>query len=341
MLGILAFLGYSHYQTQISKSLSLQEDIKITIKPGSNIQNISSTLKDSGVLDSSTFFELYLRLNPEEATKIKAGDFLITKNMTVLDIVSTIQKNPINTEDVLVLIQEGLRYDEIADIIETKFSEVAVKNFSKSEFIDIAEDPDSTQFNPEVQNFLDEYKPKGKNLEGFLYPETYYFAKDASAKEIIERQILQLKNSLKSTDYEAIESSNYSFYEILNVAGMIEREAFTSEEKPEIADIIYKRLEQGVNGVKLLQIDATILYQAKDWKGNVFLLKNTDGPFNTYTRAGLPPTPISNPGVDSILAAIYPKDNPYFFYLHDSEGNIHYGKNVTEHNANVRKYINN
>jgi len=120
---------------------------------------------------------------------------------------------------------------------------------------------------------------------------------------------------------------------------MIERETFTDDEKSQIADIIYKRLEQGVNGVKLLQIDATLLYIAKDWKADAFSLKGSDDLYNTYKYPGLPPTPIANPGIVSIQGAIYPERNDYLYYIHDDNGVVHFAKTLSEHNENVRKYL--
>lgn len=335
------FLGYSYYQTNLESPLPVSEVMVITIKPGSSVTQISDQLESEGIVDNARVFELYLKLNPEEASAIKAGNFTIQPGISIKELVTILQDASTNTDDVTVLIQEGLRYDEIADILDKTFEKVQGSEFSKSEYINIVENPDQATFSSDVETFLNTYKPAGKNLEGFLYPETYFFAKDSTANEIIQKQISELNDSLDQDDYRAISQGDYSFYEILTVASMLEREAFTSEEKPLIADVIYKRLETGINGVKLLQIDATLLYQSKDWDGNVVLLKQTDGPYNSYTRAGLPPTPISNPGVDSILAAIYPETNPYYFYLHDSDGVIHFGTNQSEHDSNVRKYINN
>lgn len=334
-------LAYSYYQSRLDASLPVTEVKVITINPGTSVSQISDQLETDGIIENDRVVELYLRLNPELASGIKAGNFAIEPGTTIKSLVAMLQDPSANRDDVSILIQEGLRYDEVANILSETYVQIPESKFSKSEYLRMVENPDSQNFSSGVQTFLKTYKPDGKNLEGFLYPETYFFAKDATAKEILETQIATLEDSLNEEDYTAIENNGYDYYEVLTVASMIEREAFTSDEKPQIADVIYKRLENGVLGVKLLQIDATILYQAKDWKGNVFLLKNEDGPYNTYTRTGLPPTPISNPGVDSILAAIYPKSNPYYFYLHDSEGNIHFAVTNAEHDSNVSRYINN
>jgi UPF0755 protein len=242
-----------------------------------------------------------------------------------------------NKEDIKVTIPEGLRYDEIINIIAKAFKTDI--NFDKDEITNIVEEPDEYTFTTKVQAFLDEYKPEGKNLEGFLYPDTYYLAKDSTSKQIVEKLITTLSSKLTSVDLSTVKSSKYTLYEILTIASMLERETITTEEQPMVADVIFKRLEEGIQGVRLLQIDATIAYPYKDWSINVFPLLKKDTPYNTYMRPGLTPTPIANPGITTIKASIYPKENNYFYYIHDKQGIIHYAENLGQHEANIAEYL--
>lgn len=341
-LGLIGgLLGFSYYKSSLDNSFALEDDKIFTIESGDGVNLIIDNLVKEGIIENKQILMIYLKLNPEVARNFKAGDFIVEKDSNLLELVETFQDASANREDIAVLIQEGLRYDEIADILDKAYSEIPESKFTKSDYIAIAEQPDNYEFSTKVSEFLTQYKPPTKNLEGFLYPETYYFSKSATARDVIDKQIFTLTEKLSNEDYLELEESKYSLYEHLNIASMIEREAFSSDEKADIAGVIIKRLENGVDGVKLLQVDATLLYQAKDWKANPFLIKNVDGPYNTYTRTGLPPTPISNPGIDSLKASLYPNSNNYYFYLHDSDGNIHFAENVSKHNANVRKYINN
>lgn len=341
-LGLIgALLGFSYYNSTLDSSLSLDQDKIFTIESGDSVEKILENLEKEGVVKNKEVLMIYLKLNPDVASNFKAGTFIIDKDTNLLALTETFQDASTNRDDIAVLIQEGLRYDEIAEILETAYSDIPESKFIKSEYISISENPDDYQFTEKSENFLSDYKPSTKSLEGFLYPDTYYFSKTATAQDIIEKQISTLSEKISTSDYGVITGSDYSLYEHLIVASMIEREAFSSDEKADIADVMFKRLENGIQGVKLLQIDATLLYQAKDWKANPFLIKDVDGPYNTYKRAGLPPTPISNPGIDSLRASLYPNSNTYYFYLHDSDGNIHFAEDASEHNANVRKYINN
>jgi UPF0755 protein len=341
-LGLIgALLGFSYYNSTLDSSLSLDQDKIFTIESGDSVEKILENLEKEGVVKNKEVLMIYLKLNPDVASNFKAGTFIIDKDTNLLALTETFQDASTNRDDIAVLIQEGLRYDEIAEILETAYSDIPESKFMTSEYISISENPDDYQFTEKSENFLSDYKPSTKSLEGFLYPDTYYFSKTATAQEIIEKQISTLSEKISTSDYGVITGSDYSLYEHLIVASMIEREAFSSDEKADIADVMFKRLENGIQGVKLLQIYATLLYQAKDWKANPFLIKDVDGPYNTYKRAGLPPTPISNPGIDSLRASLYPNSNTYYFYLHDSDGNIHFAEDASEHNANVRKYINN
>jgi UPF0755 protein len=232
-----------------------------------------------------------------------------------------------------------MRFDEIADVFTKQFGKESKTNFSRNEFVTICVTPDAVQFSAPVQNFLKQYKPIGRGLEGFVFPDTYFFNTTATAKDVVDKMISTLIAKLSSDDLTHIANSKYTFYQTLTVASIIEREAFTNLEKPDIADVFYKRLEEGVDGVRLLQVDAALLYSAKDWKADAFKLKSIDTPYNTYIHPGLTPTPISNPGIAAIRAAINPNPNPYFFYVHDKNGVVHFAKTLAEHNQNVRQYL--
>ncbi len=339
ILALGVFAANYWYNNAITSPNGADKSARVfEVVAGDNIEVIAANLVKSGILREKDAFLIYAKFNPDLVAKIQAGYFEIAAANTIEEIMVILQKAK-DKEDVRVTIPEGLRYDEVAEIISNAFANEAEKKFIKERFEEIVKNPDASALAGSAKEFLNKFKPAGKSLEGYLYPDTYMFSKDATAEMVIEKMINTLSLRLSREDIYVIENSNYSFYDLLNIAAMIERESFAVSEDAMIADVIFKRLEKGVNGVKLLQIDATLLYPAKDWKANAFALKSVDNPYNTYMYPGLPPTPIANPGIDAIKAAIYPESNDYYYYIHDKTGKIHFAKTYGEHLNNVNKYL--
>jgi UPF0755 protein len=164
------------------------------------------------------------------------------------------------------------------------------------------------------------------SLEGKLFPDTYLVPVYYTAAQIVDLMTKNFATKVGSITKEQ-----------LILASLVERETRVGEEKNVVAGILLKRLKNGWP----LQVDATLQY-AQGRAGNWWPKEiNTKLPsaYNTYTHQGLPPTPIGNPGLDSILAAQNPQDSPYWYYLHDTNGQIYYAKTLSEHNLNVDKYL--
>jgi UPF0755 protein len=183
--------------------------------------------------------------------------------------------------------------------------------------------------------------PKNKFLgqahgkEGYLFPDTYFFVPHTESIEIISVLESEFEEKIKDLISD-IERKGKNLSDIVIMASLVERESSNDEEKSVIAGILWKRIDAGMP----LQVDATFLYILG--KGSSELTTNDlaiDSPYNTYRYTGLPPGPIGNPGLAALRAAIYPEESPYWFYLHDGEGNIHYAKNHDGHVANKQKYL--
>lgn len=335
---ILGILGIAWYNNEVSKPQP-NTQTSFEIASGDSVSTIVSNLSDKGIISNELVFTLYLKSNPELANNIKAGVYQIPAQVTLPELAELIQDITITNQGVKILVPEGLRYDEIADIFESKLGSIEANQFSRAEFINIVENPDKVEFPDKIDTFLKSYKPVGKNLEGFLYPDTYFFNPEDTAQDVMEVLLGTFVSKLSDTLLAKVNSSNYSLYEYLTLASILEREAFTNEEKPVIAGILFNRLEEGVEGVRLLQADATLLYIAKDWKANVIELKSTESAYNTYKSLGLPPTPISNPGIITLESSINPDDNQYYYYIHDDQGQVYYASTLSQHNQNVRNYL--
>ncbi len=290
------------------------EKVTLTIKQGESTDNVLENLINEGLLRKSylLFVKAYLKVN-NLGSKIQAGTYTIPRNLNIEELIATLQNG--KDQDIWVTIPEGIRADEIGKILE---KEINNSKFSYDEFMNFVTD----------QTYIAKLNlPDGiANLEGFLFPDKYAMPSDTTADIAIRKLV---SNFTTKVNFE------YSYQDII-LASIVEREGYNSQDRPIIAGIIEKRLEEGW----LLQTDATLLYPLKDWK-HVLTEQDLkmDSLYNTYKVIGLPPTPICNPGLESIQAVKNPQKTEYYYYIHDKSGVPHYAKTLAEHNSNVNQYL--
>jgi len=288
-------------------NINNKQPISFVIKKGTGLKEIAGNLKDAGLIRNRIVFFLYIRLGRFEG-RIQAGEFSLSPSMSASEIAQNLTHG---TFDVEVLIKEGLRATEIAEILKNN-----VPTY------------DSTWINSLVMN------------EGYLFPAKYDFSKDSDIETIIKK----MRNAFDK-NFATINTDNSKLTktQIVILASLIERESGKDPaEKPIIAGILMNRLNAGIP----LQVDASIQYAkgqnlvSKKWWEPVTIeeYKSVISNYNTYLFAGLPPGPISNPGRDSLNAAANPADTDYLYYLHDKNGQIRYAKTLAEHEANIQKY---
>lgn len=277
------------------------------VHKGEGIREISNSLKKEGLIrDPIVFFLLIKKMGLD--AKIQAGDFRLSPSQTSADIIQTLTHG---TLDIWVTIPEGKRADEIADILKEN-----------------------------IPTYKSDWRIKLENNEGYLFPDTYLIPRDADVDTII----LMMKNNFEKK-YESIQNikqNNLTKDQVVIVASLIEREAKLGLDRPLVASVILNRL----NIEMALQIDATIQYalgfqetEKTWWKKNLTAQDlKIDSPYNTYVNPELPPTPISNPGLDVLKAVLNPAQTNYLYYISDKSGQNHYAKTIEEHNANIRKY---
>lgn len=294
------------------------EKSTIEIKEGETVQSILDSLVENGLLKERFVYyaKFYIRVN-DLGTKLQAGVYELPKNLSLKELIDALQTG--RSEDVWVSIPEGLRKDEIAKIVGEELSKYTTSNFSVSEFLSLTTD---TTFIESLGLTIDV-----SDLEGFLFPDKYAFPREIDSREVIEILVENFKTK--------VGDNKYSYQDII-LASIVEREGYNGNDRPIIAGIIIKRFNEGW----LLQTDATLLYPVKDWKHIITIQdKDDDNPYNTYKKIGLPPTPICNPGLQSIKAVWQPVESAYYYYIHDTNKNPHYGKTLDEHNSNVNKYL--
>jgi UPF0755 protein len=179
-------------------------------------------------------------------------------------------------------------------------------------------------------------KLPGENLEGFLFPDTYQFPLEVSGEEVVKKMRENFDKKLIPELREEIQKQGKTISEIVTTASLIEKEVREKEDKEIVSGILWKRMENNIP----LQVDSTITY-ITDKKTTKISKEETqiDSPYNTYKYLGLPPGPICNPGIGSIIAAIYPKNSEYWYYLSTPEGKTIFSKTLEEHNLAKVKYL--
>lgn len=278
------------------------------IKQGESINSIVNNLKNADLIrDKLVFYLLIKKLGIEKS--IQAGDFRLTRSMSAVEIAKELTHG---TLDVWVTIIEGLRKEEIANI------------FAKSHNI------------PETL-FIE------KAVEGYLFPDTYLIPRDAGVEQILKILSDNFEKKVSKDIVESAKNKGFSKDELLTLASIIERETQSYEDKKIVAGVLLNRLRLGMP----LQVDATIQYalgydeKERSWWKKQLSNKDLriDSAYNTYINTGLPPGPICNPGLDSILAVIDAVDTNYLYYISDKTGKMHYATTLEEHNRNISKYL--
>lgn len=325
--GAYAFVKYRDYQAAINEPASdSSEIVEFTIEPGQSTDEIADGLLAAGLIRDTLYFKTYIKLTGI-APLIQAGTFKLPQNITMKDLGDTLQHaaNP----DVWVTIPEGLMATEIADILEESFADVEENSFDKSLFLEMAQNSyPATQIGIPI--------PEDKPLEGCLFPDTYRFPADATAEYVMAAILTNFKTKIYDKYEDEITSSGRDLYDILILASILERETRHPDDRPLVADILIRRLDNNWP----LGVDATLLYYFGDWTHVIteqdLLLESS---YNTRKNTGLTPTPIANPGEDTIRGVLFPQANDYWFYISDAETILHYAVTEAEHNANIQQYL--
>jgi len=222
-----------------------------------------------------------------------------------------------------VTFPEGLRIDEIASRIEAAGIASSVAFLSRAR-------------SPELARSLG---IDGNSVEGYLYPETYRFRRDTAPDEIISRMHAELIERWSEADREALGASGMTLHQVVTLASIVEKETSVPEERTLVAAVFRNRLALGM----ALQTDPTVIYgifsTRGTFDGNLRRIDlQTDTPYNTYTRRGLPPGPIANPSMESIRAVLTPARVPYLYFVSRNDGTHAFSSTLADHNAAVRRY---
>ncbi len=304
-------------------------EVKVTVEEDESFGDVVSELKHEGLINYKWFFKLYATISGDKKM-VDSGSYELNSNMDyrcLLRRMHDYEADLMSNEGLTrVTIPEGYNVQQIIDLLVEK--EVA----SREDLEDAC-----ANFEFEDYTFLeDDMKGKVERMEGFLFPDTYYFDPNKTAVYAIDTMLTAFTIQFDDEMNAAIAESPYSMYELITIASLIEKET-DGTDQAKIASVIYNRLNNGGETNHLLQVDASLQYALgrevteKDYE-------TLDSDYNLYQHEGLPPTPIANPGLESIKAALFPEDTDYYYYVLDpAEGHHVFAKTLAEHNQNIAK----
>ena len=277
------------------------EEIVFKVERGEGSREISLNLARQGLIRWAPLFRLYVLVNGM-AGDLKAGDYLFSSDMNIPEIAYKLASGQVIK--INVTIPEGFTQKQIEDRLNLVLP--------------------------------------GEELEGFLFPDTYEFNFGFTAEEAVKKMKENFETKLTEQMRQDILSQNKAILEIVTMASLIEKEVISLADKKIVSGVLWKRLSVGMP----LQVDATLAYLSgqQDWtfdemRQEIASWKEIDSPYNTYKYLGLPPGPICNPGLDSIVAAIYPQESVYWYYLSTPEGDTVFNETLAGHNAARARYF--
>lgn len=326
---LIPALSYLYYKAAVFRPSQTSKEANFQIDSGDDVFEVAQMLYDKEAINSEFLFILYVFLNKTD-TNIQAGTYKIPAGTSLVDLVGELSHG---RNDLTLTFLEGWRVEQYAILASQK-----LENVEYEDFMAIA-----------------------SSMEGYLFPDTYYFSKDAVEEDVIE----ELTDNFNRRTKEILTEDNLKKVgltkeQVIILASLVEREVSNPDDRKIVAGILIKRLKDGIK----LDVDATTQYSValrrlcEDEKFCVPTIEqiydlqwwpkdltreelDREDPYNTRAVAGLPPAPISSVSLSSILAVLNYEDTPYYYYLTDKSGVARYAKTIEEHNQNVATYLSN
>jgi UPF0755 protein len=302
------FLFPNYYHDPIGKP--------VTISRGASFRIVVDSLLETGVIRNKWSFELAGRILGYTKS-VKVGKYLFISGQSNYDILRDISYGK-SRLIIPVTIPEGWPLDKIAHRFEHDLG------IDKKVFLSLCRD----------ENFIHDHGINVKSVEGYLLPDTYAFYWQTDEKEIITRILNGFIHFYNDSLTKKQDKLGKTQLEILTLASIVEAESNLDEERPRVAGVYWNRLKKNMR----LEADPTVQYALGEGRRLRFLDLDIDSPYNTYRRRGLPPGPINNPGRLSILAALYPEQHDYLFFVATGTGGHRFAKSYSDHQKNIRLY---
>lgn len=335
-----ATLAFYFYKDSLKAvDINNTSEILFAVNDGDTIKTIAPRLLEMTIIKNKVAFELAARVNNKE--DIAAGMYPLSLSMDVGQILNTLtDPTKAITDQVVVTLIEGYWAKDMARVISEKCNisaEALLALWNNNEFINTLKS--------DYWFINDETVRKGQRvmLEGYLYPDTYYFFADSSAETItyklldrFEEVVTPFKDRLSNF---AIKKKTFNLNQILTLASIVQFESGNYEDMPAIAGVFVNRLNDGM----ALQSSVTVCYVLYNYKSGseceLYKNQQIDSPYNTYVYKGLPLGPILNPSIEAIKAVLDYQENDYYYFIGDNNGIVRYAKTFAEHEANIAKYL--
>lgn len=305
----LAVCIVAGYQALFAAPNNFSSGTVVAVARGDSVRDISEKLSEAHVIQSSFALRTVLRLKGE-SSGIQAGEYIFKEPKNVFSVASILTSGEYGFAPVRVTFTEGMTIREMALKATEAFPNIKVADFER------------------------EAKEGGAG-EGYLFPDTYFFPHGTDARSIVATMHSNFDVKIQSIESE-LSASGLSLSDVITLASIVEKEARTEENRRIVAGILLNRLKLGMP----LQVDAVFGYIFKrDTYSPSFEDLKVDSPYNTYKYKGLPPGPICNPGLGSIIAVIHREETKYLYYLTGKDDQMHYAMTYSAHQANLRKYL--
>lgn len=311
-----------------------QESVFVTIHEGDSAGEIGERLERAGVIASGSAFRRLARITGS-GRRLAAGEYEFLPHTSVLDALIRIRDGLTSAR--VVTIPEGMRLEEIAAVLDRRGI------VRQADFLAAANSLASsgTGIDPDLLSS----RPAATTLEGYLYPATYSFGRSVTAQEVVLMMLEALSQRLTPELRAEARAQGLTLHQVLILASIVEREVVLPQERPIIASVYRNRLALDMP----LQADPTVQYAITARPGNVveygywkreLSLQDLqfDSTYNTYTRRGLPPGPIANPGIESIIAVIRPAKTSYLYFVARNDGSHAFSETFEEHQRNVQRF---
>lgn len=297
--------------------------IDFTIERGENVRSIAARLAEIGVVNDAWVLTTFLAKNDLD-TQVEAGHFEFRGGETVADVAEILLAG--QAKQIPLTILEGWNSFDI----DAKLVELGL--IDSNDFALFVREGGSTAGNEEGSIFAD--RPVA-SLEGYIFPATYKVDPlNFSVENLVARMLTAMENNLNELGFDSANSA-HDLHAILTMASIVELEENSEENRAKVADILWRRLENGMG----LYADATLFYVLGHRENLTLADLQTDSPYNTRKYRDLPPTPIASPSRSSLNAALHPELNEFWYYLHGSDGEVRFARTLDEHNENKAEYL--